>query len=913
MLRGSSQADSRRSDFWCHTEFSNLQGSRYVSMDRGGTQFYGQGSGDVSTTWCDIGGFNCTCSSYKDQTCSKERTISFSYDHEHDSVQQAFFKDKVQDGRFERVVGYDWAWMVFSYYGYESWFSSLFNPSGFKKIFWFLLQRCVVCIQRIAIWFLVQSYNIYSYYWRSCALCTQGIWNVYCVLYGRWDNCSEYREGTVTTDVKMGEDYEQDWYCQRTFQRMLEANTESGYSRFYCGYSGPEIIYSRVESEEVDIPLQRNVEQYQEWKDYYCKRRDESCRVIRVIPEGILSCKSVCERIVQCCDTICDVGQTVLVRPSNCIRTDDIQFEMVEEEYSVLEWKTLQKAIYDCRNVFRCISNWFWWLLCWAANERFMEKDTDTQVQHLPVRDISSIICPGIIQRSGSGKKFTNICRQSTCDVYTDQRWWKRQSGDRHGVQYMAGDISQTDIYAGTGVDQIRREHTSGYAQQNSRFSGLGVQDRFFQESDQRIGSNSNSRLVRQPFESQDNEIRSQMEMSRCFLCGCICNRLEYRLGVGVCSICSDPKDCQTCDRVQVQSSNSVSSVEKLLVVQESGTDNYEKYRRIWDRFSGRSITSCGTSQEPKLVIQSTSGGWNVDELVNASDFFIERSVQESTKKNYKSYQSRFAKFCVKNKIAPPVNADIIRAFLMTMWYKTPSGKNCQAAVSALSKRFKEMRMPDPCSDEYLKLMVHGMINISPVSRFLKRDPFPIHYLKQLICYGSSILSLHEYYLIIAFGALALRTFARGSEMSIIKESQWLVMSPSRYKVSFDKTKKRKNGRTVVVQASGNVTCPILLVDKWLKFKRKYIGSNEFLFCRENGTKIDTTYVNNILSKIVIKLGWQNVKFTTHSFRIGAASEAAFCGFSRAAIQALGDWSSDAVDRYLREVNDGNVTVQMGL
>ena len=51
-------------------------------------------------------------------------------------------------------------------------------------------------------------------------------------------------------------------------------------------------------------------------------------------------------------------------------------------------------------------------------------------------------------------------------------------------------------------------------------------------------------------------------------------------------------------------------------------------------------------------------------------------------------------------------------------------------------------------------------------------------------------------------------------------------------------------------------------------------------------------------------LGLEAGNYGTHSFRIGAASEANARGWKREAIKEIGRWSSDCFKAYVREVSE---------
>jgi hypothetical protein len=48
------------------------------------------------------------------------------------------------------------------------------------------------------------------------------------------------------------------------------------------------------------------------------------------------------------------------------------------------------------------------------------------------------------------------------------------------------------------------------------------------------------------------------------------------------------------------------------------------------------------------------------------------------------------------------------------------------------------------------------------------------------------------------------------------------------------------------------------------------------------------------------RCGFDTLKYSGHSFRIGASTFAAECGFSDTQIRAMGHWRSDAFLKYIR-------------
>ena len=72
------------------------------------------------------------------------------------------------------------------------------------------------------------------------------------------------------------------------------------------------------------------------------------------------------------------------------------------------------------------------------------------------------------------------------------------------------------------------------------------------------------------------------------------------------------------------------------------------------------------------------------------------------------------------------------------------------------------------------------------------------------------------------------------------------------------------------------------------------------LFYHANGKPITRYQFSAVLLKALISAGIQSDNFKSHSFRIGAASEASVNGISDSKIMELGRWKSQAVKNYLR-------------
>ena len=67
-----------------------------------------------------------------------------------------------------------------------------------------------------------------------------------------------------------------------------------------------------------------------------------------------------------------------------------------------------------------------------------------------------------------------------------------------------------------------------------------------------------------------------------------------------------------------------------------------------------------------------------------------------------------------------------------------------------------------------------------------------------------------------------------------------------------------------------------------------------------NGSPLTRSQFTGVLAKAIRCLGLPTQVYTSHSFRIGHASDLASKGLSNETIKKLGRWKSDAVERYIR-------------
>ncbi|XP_052788854.1 uncharacterized protein LOC128223621 [Mya arenaria] len=102
---------------------------------------------------------------------------------------------------------------------------------------------------------------------------------------------------------------------------------------------------------------------------------------------------------------------------------------------------------------------------------------------------------------------------------------------------------------------------------------------------------------------------------------------------------------------------------------------------------------------------------------------------------------------------------------------------------------------------------------------------------------------------------------------------------------------------TIGIKSSNDTVCPVSSLVQYLRVRPKVAGP---LFCHFDGSPVTRYQFTSVLKKALRDAGLDYTRFSSHSFRIGAATTAALKGISAEQIQRAGRWCSQAVRRYIR-------------
>ncbi|KAL9646599.1 hypothetical protein ABK040_016389 [Willaertia magna] len=289
------------------------------------------------------------------------------------------------------------------------------------------------------------------------------------------------------------------------------------------------------------------------------------------------------------------------------------------------------------------------------------------------------------------------------------------------------------------------------------------------------------------------------------------------------------------------------------------------------------------------------------------------QDIKISTYKTYKTYWFRYINFNLQYKNAFPPNKDNVEQFLVYLFLKISSDKNCKRCLIALRKLFIVADVKDS-SDHNTTRLLNGLNNISSVSFELERLPWKISFIRQWITSSSKFQTYEFYVLSTLVMILGLRLLLRGTELATIMNediSGFSQNGKNGLKLRIRSTKvdrfRRRKGKTLFLEKTGSDICPVKWFDKWCKVKPigRYLFSGEVLWNYKNITEI---------LRVVASTLQLESNYSSHSLRIGGATEAHLAGFSEATISGMEDWSRPSIHLYLRSClhSDRNLSKEMG-
>ena len=308
----------------------------------------------------------------------------------------------------------------------------------------------------------------------------------------------------------------------------------------------------------------------------------------------------------------------------------------------------------------------------------------------------------------------------------------------------------------------------------------------------------------------------------------------------------------------------------------------------------------------------------------------MEASRAESTVTKYSRAFVKWEEWCKQNNISPmKAKQDDLARYFVKLYNDKKPYSTIENAFYAMKWKFdcNPEILHNPCDLKFLKLLIDGFKRIL-AKPTVQKEPITTDMLSKIVSkFGNCDKLMH-----IRMCAIFLISFAgffRNEELINLRLCD-VELSPSHVKffVSKSKTDQYREGSWVVIASTGNDTCPVAMLSKYLSLAGlEDLNSDDCLFKPLLFRKSVNSYAikkgklsynrcREILHFALHEIGQDPKKFGLHSLRSGGASAAAALGVPDRLIKKQGRWKADASkDRYIKE-NLGNrlrVSSNLGL
>ena len=160
-------------------------------------------------------------------------------------------------------------------------------------------------------------------------------------------------------------------------------------------------------------------------------------------------------------------------------------------------------------------------------------------------------------------------------------------------------------------------------------------------------------------------------------------------------------------------------------------------------------------------------------------------------------------------------------------------------------------------------------------------------------------------FLVAFFGFLRVSEFAKTANINVtrvldINDITFLGESQSvaNLQIRYSKTDQQGLGSVIqLCEGNDKLLCPVTALKQYLSVRPFIQGP---LFLHFDSKVLLSHQVTAVLKKSVTVIGLDPALFSSHSFRIGAATSASLAGISIEEIKNLGRWRSDCVEGYIR-------------
>ena len=283
----------------------------------------------------------------------------------------------------------------------------------------------------------------------------------------------------------------------------------------------------------------------------------------------------------------------------------------------------------------------------------------------------------------------------------------------------------------------------------------------------------------------------------------------------------------------------------------------------------------------------------------------LAQGLAPSTRRVYAAGQRAYFQFCSSFSLPYFPSSEWLLMLFATWLAQTRklAPSSVSSYIAAIRSWHIDLGAPDPTSGATrLARLLRGIRRSRTSPAFIR---LPITNRLMLVLQSALAVPLFDHIMFWAACCTAFFGFLRVSEFTCsgvfvpgrhlgFDDIDWDAAGHYRLFLHTSKTDPFHHGCTILLGPSGHQVCPVAAMSRYLAIRGSTPGP---LFICANGTPLSPSMVNAWLrSKGAGVLG----NYSSHSFRIGAATSAALAGVPDHVIKILGRWSSDCYVRYIR-------------
>lgn len=292
----------------------------------------------------------------------------------------------------------------------------------------------------------------------------------------------------------------------------------------------------------------------------------------------------------------------------------------------------------------------------------------------------------------------------------------------------------------------------------------------------------------------------------------------------------------------------------------------------------------------------------------------VKKAIAPSTQRVYSAGVRLFEDFCrSQRRSSLPASELTIRLFCTEQAGRV-SYSTVSTYVSAIRMQHLQHGHQDPTVDApLLSLLLQGikrstkpprqhrqpitadiLTNLKPAISALKRQAY-----QSRLFWAAFTLAFYGF---LRVGEYTSRRRNKRSPDTLLARSITLDGSTLTIRLRRSKTSQFKLPPPIHIGATNSVTCPVKAMERFLSWR--HAPSHAPLFIFQDGTFLTAQMVSSTLKSSLRVAGYNPTGYSSHSFRIGAATAASAAGLTDHQIQRLGRWTSNAFATYVRPTKE---------